>query len=269
MPIGRFATAALVAVALPALPAAAEPRPWQINLPPPGSPVMDGIENLSNYLNLVLLGVVVLVFGTLIFIVVRFRAGRSPTPATWAHHTGIEIAWTLVPVLILLTIAVPSFRLLYFENAVPASDLTVKVTGHQWYWTVEYPDLGVAYDVNMVPDEALKPSQPRLLTADANMVLPAGRPVRVIVTADDIIHSFAVPSLGLKTDGVPGRLNETWVQVTEPGLHHGYCAELCGVRHAYMPVTVEAIGADRFEAWVAERRATAAAGAPRRFATGD
>lgn len=236
---------------------AAGPTPWAIDFQPPASPVMEAITGLNIYLNVVVIGVVVLVSAVMLYIVIRFNARRNPTPATWAHHTRLEVVWTVIPVVILVSIAVPSFRLLYFEDRVRAADLTLKVVGHQWYWTYEYPDLGVALDANMVPDDALQPGQPRLLATDNTLVVPAGRDIRILISADDIIHSWAVPAFGIKTDAVPGRLNETWVRVNQPGTYYGYCAELCGIRHAFMPVAVEAVAAPEFDAWVQSHRKTA------------
>ncbi|MBF0561244.1 MAG: cytochrome c oxidase subunit II [Alphaproteobacteria bacterium] len=235
-----------------AAPAIGLPQPWQMGLQPAASPVMENITALNGYLTILCIGVVAAVLGLLLFIVWRFRARRNPNPATWSHNTRLEIAWTLIPVAILLAIAVPSFRLLYFENRVPEADLTLKVSGHQWYWSYEYPDLGIHFDAFLVPDSELKPGQPRLLTTDNPVVLPVGRTVRVLLSADDVIHSWSIPSLGLKTDSVPGRLNETWVRIIRPGLYYGNCAQLCGINHGFMPIMVQAMPPEAFANWVAE-----------------
>lgn len=235
-----------------------QPLPWQFGFQPPSSPIMEDIIGLSDYLLIITTGTVCLVLGVLGFVIWRFNAKRNPTPATWSHHTLLEIGWTVVPVLILVTVAVPSFRLLYRQDHIPPADLTIKVEGHQWYWSYTYPDLGIAFDSTMIEAEHLTAGQPRLLSSDTAVVVPVGQVVRVQLTADDVLHSWAIPALGVKTDAIPGRLNETWFQVDKPGLYYGHCAELCGVRHAYMPVVVQAVPRVQFDAWLAEhRKATA------------
>jgi len=233
---------------------AGQPLPWQMGLQPAASPVMEDVVALHGDLLIVITGVAGLVMGLLGFVMWRFSARRNPTPALWRHHTLLEILWTVVPIVILTAIAVPSFQLLYRQDRIPPADLTLKVEGHQWYWSYAYPDLGIAFDANMVEAEHLQAGEPRLLTADAPVVVPVGQVVRVQLTADDVLHSWAVPALGVRTDTVPGRLNESWFQVKEPGLYYGFCAELCGVRHAYMPIVVKAVPVDTFNAWVQERK---------------
>ncbi|KAF0118919.1 MAG: cytochrome c oxidase subunit II [Rhodospirillaceae bacterium] len=244
----------LLGVLAPGVVWAGQPLPWQIGLQPAASPVMEDVVALHGYVLIVIIGVACLVMGLLGFVIWRFNARRNPTPATWCHHTLLEIVWTVVPVLILTAIAVPSFRLLYRQDHIPPADLTLKVEGHQWYWSYAYPDLGISFDANMVETDQLQAGEPRLLTADAPVVVPVGQVVRVQLTADDVLHSWAVPALGVRTDTVPGRLNESWFQVKEPGLYYGFCAELCGVRHAYMPIVVRAVPEEAFKAWVQERK---------------
>ncbi|HET6535017.1 MAG TPA: cytochrome c oxidase subunit II [Sphingomicrobium sp.] len=205
-----------------------------------------------------------LVLVLLVIAMIRFRRGANPVPSRSSHNTTIEVIWTLVPVLILVAIAIPSIRLLRHTYTPPPADLTVKVTGHQWYWSYEYPDNGVSFDSYMLKekdDPTRQPSQryrtpadgPPLLAADQRMVLPAGKVVKFIVTADDVIHSFAIPSFWIKQDANPGQLHETWAKVDRPGVYFGQCSELCGARHGFMPIAVEVLPPAQFAAWVASK----------------
>jgi cytochrome c oxidase subunit 2 len=238
------------------LPAAAgtpgQPSPWEINFQPAATPIMEFIETFHNWLLVII--TVIMIFVTLLlgYCMFAFSAKRNPKPSKVTHHTLLEIVWTVVPVLILVGIAVPSFRLLYEELEVPKSDLTVKATGTaQWTWTYAYPDNGgFSFDSNMLQDNELKPGQPRLLSVDNALVVPVNKIVRVQVTGEGIIHSFSVPSFGIKVDAVPGRLNETWFKAERPGLYHGQCSQLCGKNHAYMPIVVKVVSEQEFAAWV-------------------
>jgi cytochrome c oxidase subunit 2 len=251
----RTCFASLAAGLLVALPALAdEPQPWAIGFQKGASPTMERITTLSTLINGVIVAIVVLVTGLLAYACWRFRAGRNPTPTNWTHNTKLEIAWTAIPAVILLLIAIPSFRLLYFMDRVQQADMTLKITGHQWYWSYEYPDQDFKFDSMMVQDDALEPGQRRLLTADNPLVLPAGVPIRLQMTADDVIHSWSVPAFGVKTDAIPGRLNESWVQINEPGVYYGQCSQLCGVNHGFMPIQVRALPKDQYEEWVAEAK---------------
>jgi cytochrome c oxidase subunit 2 len=229
---------------------AAEPLPWAIGFQKGASPTMERITTLSTIINGVIVAIVVFVSALLAWVIWRYNARRNPVPATWTHNTKLEIAWTAIPALILVLIAIPSFRLLYFMDRAQAADMTVKITGHQWYWSYEYPDSGVKFDALIVQDADLKPGQRRLLTTDNEVVLPVGVPIRLQMTADDVIHSWAVPAFGIKTDAVPGRLNETWVKITEAGIYYGQCSELCGVNHGFMPIMVRAVPPEQFHAWL-------------------
>ena len=185
----------------------------------------------------------------------RFNARANPIPSRTTHNTPIEILWTIVPVIILAVIAVPSFRLLFVELDVPTPDLTVKATGKQWFWSYSYPDNGnFEFDSLMVADKDLKPGQPRLLTVDNEMVVPVNKVVHVLVTGADVIHSFAVPSFGIRIDAVPGRINETWFKATTEGMFYGQCSELCGKDHSFMPIAVRVVSDGDFTAWVAQAK---------------
>lgn len=238
---------------------ASEPLPWAIGFQKGASPTMERITTLSTLLNGIIILIVVLVTALVAYTAWKFHASRHPVPATWTHNTKLEIAWTAIPALILLLVAVPSFRLLYFMDRTQEADMTLKVTGHQWYWSYDYPDHGLQFDALMVQDGDLKPGQKRLLTTDNEVVLPVGVPIRIQMTADDVIHAWAVPAFGIKTDTVPGRLNETWVKINDPGIYYGQCSELCGVNHAFMPITIRAVPREQFTAWVDEARVKFAA----------
>jgi cytochrome c oxidase subunit II len=209
----------------------------------------------------------IFVLALLLWVMIRYRRSANPTPSRNSHNTTIEVIWTLVPVLILVAIAIPSIRLLRHQYTPPPADLTIKVIGHQWYWTYEYPDHGVTFDSYMLKeanDPTRQPNQrartdadgPPLLAVDERVVVPVGATVKFIVTADDVIHSFAVPAFWLKMDANPGQLNETWAKIERPGVYFGQCSELCGARHAYMPVAVEAVPPARFAAWIASKGGT-------------
>jgi cytochrome c oxidase subunit 2 len=175
------------------------------------------------------------------YVIVRFRASNNPTPSKVTHNTAIEVIWTVVPVLILVVIAIPSFKLLYLQKVIPESEMTVKAIGLQWYWTYEYPDHGdITFDALMVADADLQEGQPRLLETDNRLVLPVETNIRVLVTADDVIHAWAVPAFGVKIDAIPGRINETWVRIEREGTYYGQCSELCGINHGFMPIAVDA-----------------------------
>lgn len=232
----------------------AEPLPWAIGFQKGASPTMERITTLSTVLNGIIVAIVVFVTALVAYVAWRFNAKRNPTPANWSHNTKLEIAWTAIPAIILLVIAIPSFRLLYYMDKAQTADMTLKVVGHQWYWSYEYPDHDFTFDALMLTDDELKPGQPRLLTTDNPVVLPVGVPIRIVMTADDVIHAWAVPALGIKTDTVPGRLNETWVRVDEPGVYYGQCSELCGVNHGFMPIMVHAVPRAEYDRWVAEAK---------------
>lgn len=246
----------LAVVGLTASAWAAQPEPWQFGLQAPASPVMAAINSLHDLLLWIITLISLLVLALLTYTCVRFRADRNPVPSRRSHNTLLEVVWTAVPVLILVIIAIPSFKLLYFHDDLPETELTVKAIGHQWYWSYEYPDHGnFTFDATMIADADLKPGQPRLLETDNRVVLPVDTNIRIQVTADDVLHSWAMPSMGVKTDAIPGRLNETWIRIEKPGVYYGQCSELCGDLHGFMPITIEAVGKDEFAAWVEQAQA--------------
>jgi cytochrome c oxidase subunit II len=227
-----------------------QPSPWQLGLQQSASPVMDDIVWFHNFLLWLIAAIAVFVLVLLAIVVLHFNARANPTPSRTTHNTAIEIIWTVVPVLILVTVAVPSFRLLFYQLKVPAADLTVKVTGKQWFWSYSYPDSKFEFDSLMVQDKDLKPGQLRLLSVDNEMVVPVNKVVRVLVTGADVIHSFSVPSFGIKIDAIPGRLNETWFKAEREGMYYGQCSQLCGRDHAFMPIAVHVVSEKDYTAWL-------------------
>jgi len=232
-----------------------QPSPWQLGLQQSASPVMDNIIWFHDFLLYIITGIAGFVLVLLVVVMVRFNARTNPNPSRTTHNTLIEIAWTLIPIVILMVIAVPSFKLLFLQLNVPAADLTVKATGKQWYWSYSYPDNGqFEFDSLMLKEGERKEGQPRLLAVDNEMVVPVNKTVRVITTGSDVIHSFAVPSFGIKIDAIPGRINETWFTATREGVYYGQCSELCGKDHAFMPIAVHVVSEQAFSAWVEEAK---------------
>jgi cytochrome c oxidase subunit 2 len=229
-----------------------QPTPWQIGLQDSASPIMDQITRFNTFLFWLTSAIALFVLILLAIIIVRFNGRANPAPSRTTHNTPLEIIWTIVPVIILATIAVPSFRLLFSQLEVPTHpDLTVKATGKQWFWSYNYPDNGnFEFDSLMVADKDLKPGQLRLLTVDNEMVVPVNKVVHVLVTGADVIHSFAVPSFGIRIDAVPGRMNETWFKATTEGVFYGQCSELCGKDHSFMPIVVRVVNESDFNKWL-------------------
>ena len=229
----------------------AQPKPWEITLQEAATPVMENIISFHNLLLVLITLITLFVLALLVIVVVKFNAKANPVPSKTTHNTLIEVAWTLIPVLILVAIAVPSFRLLFQQLDIPKADLTVKATGKQWYWSYAYPDNGkFEFDSLMAADK-----QPRLLGVDNEMVVPVNKVIRVQTTGADVIHAFAVPSFGIKIDSIPGRLNETWFKATKVGMYYGQCSELCGKDHAFMPIAIRVVKEAVFEEWVAAVKA--------------
>jgi cytochrome c oxidase subunit 2 len=243
--------AAMVAGSEAALAGLGQPSPWQLGLQQSATPVMDSIIWFHDFLLWLITAIALFVLVLLVIVIVRFNAKANPTPSKTTHNTFLEVMWTLVPVVILVAIAVPSFKLLFLQQTLPPAEVTVKATGNQWNWTYSYPDHGnFEFTSIMLQDKDRKPDQPRLLAVDNALVVPVNKVVRVQVIGSDVIHAFAVPSFGIKIDAVPGRLNETWFQATREGVYYGQCSELCGKDHAYMPIEVRVVSDRDFAAWV-------------------
>ena len=238
---------------------AAQPEAWGIGLQQAASPVMERITSFNDLVFIVALVITVFVMALLLYVVFRYSAKRNPMPSKNTHNTLIEVAWTVVPIIVLVVIAIPSFRLVYFMDRTEEAEMTIKAIGHQWYWSYEYPDFDdFSLDSFMIQDkEELEDDQPWLLETDTRVVLPVDTTIRVLVTADDVIHAWAMPAFGIKIDAVPGRLNETWVRVDREGVYYGQCSELCGADHAFMPIAVEVVSKDAFAAWMAAAQTAA------------
>jgi cytochrome c oxidase subunit 2 len=228
-----------------------QPSPWEVELQGAATPVMENIVWFHNLLLGIIIAIALFVLVLLMIVMVKFNARSNPVPSRTTHNTMIEVVWTVVPVLILVAIAVPSFRLLFYELKVPPADITVKVTGKQWFWSYSYPDSKFEFDSLMLQDKELKPGQPRLLAVDNDMVVPVNKVVRLIVTGADVIHSFSVPSFGIKIDAIPGRVNETWFKAEREGMFYGQCSQLCGRDHAFMPIAVHVVSEKEYTAWLA------------------
>jgi cytochrome c oxidase subunit 2 len=233
---------------------ASQPEEWKIGFQEAATENMTMITDFNDFLLILMAAISVIVLGLMLYVMVRFNAKANPQPSKTTHNTLVEVIWTVVPIVILVVIAIPSFRLLYFQREIPQAEMTVKAVGYQWYWGYEYPDHGdFAFDSLMLSDEE-RGDQPRLLATDTAMVVPVDTTVRVIVTAADVLHAFAMPAFGLKMDAVPGRLNETWFKAERTGTFYGQCSELCGIRHAFMPIRIEVVEKAEFAAWVEEAK---------------
>jgi len=242
--------AALGVVACTAIAWAEGPLPWQIGMQPPATPVKDRLQAFHNELLIIITLITIFVLGLLLYVIVRFHHQRNPVPTRTSHNTIIEMLWTVVPVLILVIIAIPSFKLMYFMDRVPNPDMTIKVTG-----SYEYPDQGgLTFDSNLIPEADLKPGQLRLLDVDNPLVVPVDTTIRVLVTGTDVIHSWFVPSFGVQEYAIVGRLNESWMKVEHSGVYYGECNQICGVNHAFMPIKVEAVSKPDFQRWLVDAK---------------
>jgi len=231
-----------------------QPSPWQMGLQQSAAPTMDDIVWFHNFLLWIITGITLFVLALLLIVIVKFNAKANPTPSKTTHNTLLEVAWTVIPVVILVVIAVPSFRILFVQLNTPPSDVTIKATGKQWYWSYSYTDSKFEFDSLMLKENERKPDQPRLLAVDNEMVVPVNKVIRVHVIGADVIHAFAVPSFGVKIDAIPGRLNETWFKATREGVYYGQCSELCGKDHAFMPIAVRVVSEQAYTAWIEDAK---------------
>ena len=234
-----------------------QPVPWQVGFQPAASPIMEQIRSFHTYITIISTLIALFVLGLLVYVMARFNERRNPEPSRTTHNTPLEIAWTVVPVLILVAIAIPSFRLLFAQYDFPKPDLTITATGSQWYWTYEYPDHGITFDSIIVPEADLKEGQPRLLTVDHEVVVPVNKNVIVGLKSNDVIHDWALPAFGVKLDAVPGRLQSTWFRAEREGIYYGQCSELCGRNHAFMPIVVRVVSEAEFADWLAKNKSSA------------
>ena len=246
------------------------PHDWQMNFPASYTPVMDKVAWLHDLLLVIITLISLFVLVLLVYAIWRFHESRHPVATTTTHNTTLEIAWTVVPILILVVIAIPSFRLLYYSDRAEDAAFTIKVTGHQWYWSYGYPDQGDFTVESRLLAEAdrakLKPNQPRMLAVDEEMVIPAKTSVRIIGTGADSMHGWTVPGFGVKTTVIPGRLNQTWINVREEGLYFGQCSQICGNGHSYMPIAVRVVSKADFDKWAADKKKAAGLASPSEFA---
>ena len=232
-----------------------QPKNWQLGFQDPASDGMRDIVSFHNNLLLpIIIAISVFVLFLMIYACIRFRASRNPNPSTTTHNVTVEILWTLIPCLILIVMAVPSFKILYKQDTIPKADVTVKAIGYQWYWGYEYPDENIIFDSYMVEEKDLRADQPRLLAVDNEVVVPVDKVIKVLITANDVLHAWALPSFGVKRDAVPGRINETWFKAEKEGTYYGQCSELCGIKHAFMPITVKVVSEEDYQEWLSEAR---------------
>jgi len=240
------------------------PKPWEMGMQDAAGPVKARTMELHSLVLIIITVITLFVGGLLMWVMYRYNSKRNPSSSQNSHNTVLEIAWTVVPVLILVIIAIPSFRLVYYQDRTPDPDMTVKVTGHQWYWEYSYPDQGnIDFDSHYIMDEDLKPGQLRLLAVDNEMVIPVGKKVRILTNSTDVIHSFFIPSLGVQRYAIPGRAIETWLEASEPGVFYGQCNQICGENHSRMPIAIRALPQNEFDNWVTQQKKAAAAKLPK------
>jgi cytochrome c oxidase subunit 2 len=259
------AFAVLLAAGGSALAGLGQPSPWQMGLQQSAAPTMDDIIWFHNFVLWIIVVITVFVLALLVIVMVKFNARANPTPTRTTHNTLLEVAWTVIPVVILVVIAIPSFRILFVQLTIPPADLTIKATGNQWNWTYTYPDDKIEFPSIMLTDaerNKLNPVPPRLLAVDNPIYVPLNKVVRVQVIGSDVIHAFAVPSFGIKIDAIPGRLNETWFKATREGVYYGQCSELCGKDHAFMPIEVRVVSEQAYNTWLADAKKKFAMEAP-------
>ena len=232
-----------------------QPKEWQLGFQNPASDSMRDIVSFHNNLLLpIIIAISVFVLFLMLYACVRFRASANPNPSKRTHNVTVEILWTLIPCLILIVMAVPSFKILYKQDTIPKVDLTIKAVGYQWYWGYEYPDENIIFDSYMIEEKDLRADQPRLLAVDNEVVVPVNKVVKVLITANDVLHAWALPAFGVKRDAVPGRINETWFKAEKEGTYYGQCSELCGIKHAFMPITVKVVSEEDYQEWLSEAR---------------
>lgn len=267
--VAALAGAASFLAATPVLAELGQPRPWQLGFQEAVTPIMHQIDSFHDFLLILITVISVFVLALLIYVALRFNARANPKPSRTTHNTTLEVLWTVVPIIILLVIAVPSFRLLFAQYDFPKADLTFKAIGNQWYWTYEYPDQdNLTFDAVLVEEADLKPGQPRLLATDNEVVVPVNKNIHVLVTATDVLHNWTVPAFGVKVDAVPGRIIKTWFRAEKTGTFYGQCSELCGTRHAFMPITVRVVSDEEFANWLDKaKKKFASASTPAKHAT--
>lgn len=234
------------------------PTPWGLNFQEAASPMAERIHDFHDMLLVIITAIALFVLVLLVWVIIRYNSKANPEPKQFSHNVLIEVIWTVVPIIILIIIAIPSFKVLYYNDRTENPEMTLKIVGYQWYWNYEYPDHGdISFDSYMVADEDIGPDQKRLLSTDTQVVLPVDTNIQLLISAGDVLHSWTIPAFGVKMDAIPGRWNETWVNISKPGVYYGQCSELCGKDHAYMPIEIKAVPKDEFRAWAIENGASA------------
>lgn len=234
---------------------ASQPKEWQLGFQEGVTSLMNDIVWMHDYILLpVIIGISLFVLFLMIYIFIKFRESKNPNPSKTTHNVMLEVLWTVVPCLILVVIAVPSFKLLYKEETIPKADVTLKAIGYQWYWGYEYPDEKIAFESVMIEDKDLKVGQPRLLATDTKVVVPVNKVVKVLITSADVNHAWAVPAFGVKRDAIKGRINETWFKAEKEGIYYGQCSELCGIKHAFMPIEVHVVSEEKYASWLVDAK---------------
>ena len=232
-----------------------EPKDWQLGFQQAASKSMSDIVWFHDYMLLpIITAITAFVLFLLLYTCVRFRESKNKVASTTSHNTMIEVLWTLIPCIILIVMAVPSFKVLYSQDTIPKADVTIKAIGYQWYWGYEYPDEKIAFDSLMIEDKDLKPGEPRLLATDTKIVVPVNKVVKVMITSSDVNHAWAMPAFGVKRDAIPGRINETWFKAEKEGIYYGQCSELCGIKHAFMPIEVHVVSDEKYASWLIEAK---------------
>jgi len=232
-----------------------QPKDYQLGFQPAATSLMKDLVWLHDYILLpVIIAISVFVLFLLIYIVIKFRESKNPQPSKTTHNTLLEVVWTVIPCLILVVIAVPSFKLLYKQEVIPKADVTIKAIGYQWYWGYEYPDEKIAFESVMIESKNLKPGQLRLLSTDTKIVIPVNKVVKVLITSNDVNHAWTVPAFGVKKDAIPGKVNQIWFNVEKEGVYYGQCSELCGIKHAFMPIEVHVVSDEKYAAWLVEAK---------------
>jgi cytochrome c oxidase subunit 2 len=242
-------------ILLPSKVFADQPRDWQLGFQDAASQSMYEIVSFHNSILLpIIIAISVFVLFLMAYACFRFRESRNPNPSKTTHNVAIEVLWTLIPCLILIVMAVPSFKILYSQDTIPKADVTIKAIGYQWYWGYEYPDENIIFDSYMIEEKDLQQGQPRLLAVDNEVIVPVNKVVKVLITANDVLHAWALPAFGVKRDAMPGRVNETWFKADRVGTFYGQCSELCGIKHAFMPITVKVVTDEEYQEWLDEAK---------------
>ena len=255
--LSAFLTAFLLT--LPSMALAGQPEPWGLNLQAAASPLAERINEFHDMLLWIIIAIALFVLVLLVWVIIRYNAKANPEPQQFTHHVGLEVLWTLIPIIILIVIAIPSFRVLYYNDRTENPEMTLKIIGYQWYWNYEYPDHGgISFDSYMVADEDITDDQVRLLSTDTQVVLPVDTDIQLLISAGDVLHSWTIPAFGVKMDAIPGRWNEAWVNISKPGIYYGQCSELCGKDHAYMPIEIKAVSKEDYKTWALSQGATEA-----------